>query len=178
MRRYERWINELVTHEQIMCERFIESPIPHPTALLRRRTLVEVGGYQDRGWPEDYDLWLRMALEGKRFHKVTECLYYWREHITRLTRTDSRYAVEKFLACKARYLLAGPLRFLLSERSAYVSGQALRVRSASGGDNAGDGGAVDDALRFVRQHRLRQSRHVGDVAGDLHVLIGRGGASV
>lgn len=107
---YESWINSLVRHEQILCERFIESPIPHPTAVLRRATLAEVGGYQDRGWPEDYDLWLRMAHAGKRFGKVTERLYYWREHPTRLTRTDSRYAVEKFIACKARYLLDGPLR--------------------------------------------------------------------
>ena len=106
---YEEWLNGLVTHDQIMRERFIESPIPHPTAVLRRSTLVEAGGYHDHGWPEDYDLWLRLAHAGKRFHKIPETLYFWREHNLRLTRTDSRYAVEKFLACKASYLLAGPL---------------------------------------------------------------------
>ena len=109
-RAYEAWINNLITHDQIMCERFIESPIPHPTAVLRRSALEDAGGYQDHGWPEDYDLWLRMAALGKRFRKVPEVLYYWREHGSRLTRTDSRYAVEKFLACKARYLLGGPLQ--------------------------------------------------------------------
>lgn len=106
---YEAWLNGLLSHDQVMRDRFIESPIPHPTAVMLRATLVDAGGYHDRGWPEDYDLWLRLALAGKRFHKVPETLYYWREHESRLTRTNSRYAVEKFLACKACYLLAGPL---------------------------------------------------------------------
>jgi glycosyltransferase involved in cell wall biosynthesis len=106
---YEKWLNGLTTHDDIWRERFIESPIPHPTAMLRHSTLAEAGGYRDRGWPEDYDLWLRLAQAGKRFHKVGEYLYDWREHPERLTRVDRRYAVERFLECKARFLLAGPL---------------------------------------------------------------------
>ncbi len=107
---YEEWLNGLLSHELIMRDRFIESPIPHPTAMVPRATFREFGGYHDHGWPEDYDLWLRMAHAGKRFLKIPETLYYWREHSSRLTRTDARYALEKFLACKARYLVAGPLR--------------------------------------------------------------------
>ncbi len=106
---YEQWLNSLVSHEQILRDRFIESPIPHPTAVVSRAAFLEAGGYHDQGWPEDYDLWLRLAQAGKRFHKVPHTLYYWREHDARLTRTDGRYALEKFLACKARYLCSGPL---------------------------------------------------------------------
>lgn len=109
-RAYEEWLNGLLSHELIMRDRFIESPIPHPTAMVRSTTFREAGGYHDHGWPEDYDLWLRLAHAGKQFRKVPQTLYYWRQHNARLTRTDSRYAVEKFLACKARYLLAGPLQ--------------------------------------------------------------------
>ncbi len=107
---YEEWLNSLVRHEQIMRDRFIESPIPHPTAMVPRATFLEAGGYRDQGWPEDYDLWLRLAAAGKRFHKVPRTLHYWRQHEVRLTRTDGRYALEKFLACKACYLCAGPLQ--------------------------------------------------------------------
>lgn len=109
-RLYEEWLNSLVDHDDIVRERFIESPIPHPSVLMRRRTLEAVGGYRDCDWPEDYDLWLRLAERGARFYKVPRVLCLWRHHDARLTRTDSRYAVERFLACKARHLVDGPLR--------------------------------------------------------------------
>ncbi|MFT7693672.1 MAG: glycosyltransferase involved in cell wall biosynthesis [Candidatus Latescibacterota bacterium] len=110
MRIYEQWLNSLVGHEDIVREIFIESPIANPTSMMRRAELLAFGGYQDRGWPEDYDLWLRYFLAGKRFAKVPEVLFYWREHERRITHTDSRYSVENFLRTKAHYLIEGPLR--------------------------------------------------------------------
>jgi len=110
LRIYEGWLNSLVTHDQIIRERFIESPIPHPAAMVRRSVLEEASGYREVGFPEDYDLWLRLAAAGKRFGKVPEELYFWRHHEARLTFTDPRYAVERFLACKAHHLTHGPLK--------------------------------------------------------------------
>lgn len=107
---YIEWLNRLVTPEAIAREIYIESPIAHPSIMIRRSWLERVGGYQERGWPEDYDLWLRMHLAGARFAKVPEVLLYWREHPDRLTRTDSRYSVENFLRAKAYYLTRGPLK--------------------------------------------------------------------
>ena len=109
MRVYESWLNGLVGHEDIVREIFIESPIAHPSAMVRRNELVELGGYRDLGWPEDYDLWLRYHATGRRFAKVPEVLLYWREHPDRLTRTDPRYSVENFLRVKAHFLVNGPL---------------------------------------------------------------------
>lgn len=107
---YVDWLNGLVEHEEIGREIFIESPIVHPSAMVRRAELVELGGYQERGWAEDYDLWLRYHAAGRRFAKVAEPLFCWREHEQRLTRTDGRYAVENFLRAKVHYLIQGPLR--------------------------------------------------------------------
>lgn len=107
---YENWLNSLVEHDEILRDRFVESPLPHPSVTLRRRVLEEAGGYRDLGWPEDYDLWLRLAAAGRRFRKVPEVLIEWRQHEGRLTLTDRRYAVERFLACKAHHLADGPLR--------------------------------------------------------------------
>ena len=106
---YEEWLNSLVHHDDIFRERFIESPLPHPSIMVRREDLSALGGYREMGWPEDYDLWLRLAAAGKTFGKVSRVLYLWREHENRLTRTDSRYAVERFLTCKAHHLVRGPL---------------------------------------------------------------------
>jgi len=110
MKVYEAWLNSLVEPEDIAREIFIESPVAHPSAMVRRDELVELGGYRDAGWPEDYDLWLRYHAAGRRFAKVPEVLTYWREHAGRLTRTDSRYSVENFLRVKAHFLVDGPLK--------------------------------------------------------------------
>ena len=106
---YIEWLNHLVSHEAITREIFIESPLAHPSVAFRKRWVEDVGGYQEYGWPEDYDLWLRLYLAGARFAKVPEILVYWREHEQRLTRTDSRYSVENFIRAKAHYLCKGPL---------------------------------------------------------------------
>lgn len=106
---YLEWQNALLTHEQICREIFVESPLAHPSVTFRREWVLRCGGYQDHGWAEDYDLWLRLYLAGARFAKVPEVLVAWRESPGRLTRTDSRYSVENFLRAKAAYLMAGPL---------------------------------------------------------------------
>lgn len=102
--RYEQWLNSLITYEEITRDIFVESPIAHPSAMLRREELIEIGGYQERGWAEDYDLWLRYHTAGKRFGKVNRALLCWRQAEGRLTFTDSRYSVENFLRAKAYYL--------------------------------------------------------------------------
>jgi glycosyltransferase involved in cell wall biosynthesis len=106
---YIDWLNRLVTPEAIAREIYIESPIAHPSIMIRRSWLEQMGGYEEHGWAEDYDLWLRMHLAGAKFAKVEEILLYWRENPERLTRTDSRYSVENFIRAKANYLCQGPL---------------------------------------------------------------------
>lgn len=106
---YLEWLNSLVTDEQIRREIFVESPLAHPSVIFRKDWVERAGQYQDHGWPEDYDLWLRLYLQGARFGKVAEVLVEWREAPQRLTRCDSRYSVENFLRAKAHYLQRGPL---------------------------------------------------------------------
>ena len=101
---YEAWLNSLVSPADHRRERFIESPIAHPTAMVRREVLEAAGGYRDVGWAEDYDLWLRLLERGHRIEKVPEILHLWRDHPGRQTRVDGRYGKKKFLACKAHYL--------------------------------------------------------------------------
>jgi len=103
-RRYERWINELVTHDAIVRELFVECPIPHPTFMITRKAFETVGGYQDHGWAEDYDLCLRVFTAGLRFAKAPEILLDWRDSPQRLSMTDERYAPSRFRNLKRHYL--------------------------------------------------------------------------
>ena len=89
---YQNWINSLSQHSDIEREFFVESPIPHPSAMFRRALFDELGGYHESAWPEDYDLWCRALLAGKKFGKPeyaqNDYLLRWRDHQGRLSRLD------------------------------------------------------------------------------------------
>jgi len=104
MARYVEWLNGLVTPEQIAAEIYVEAPVCHPSVTLRTEVLRAVGGYRDRGWAEDYDLWLRLHQSGARMAQVPRTLHVWRDHDRRLTRTDPRYAPARFFDLKAHFL--------------------------------------------------------------------------
>jgi len=103
-RRYERWINRLTSPEELARELFVECPIAHPTFLMRCAAFEAVGGYEDHGWPEDYDLLMRFFLAGLGMGKTPEVLFEWRERPGRLSMTDKRYSAASFRALKRRYL--------------------------------------------------------------------------
>lgn len=101
---YEEWQNRLSGHEAIMADLFVESPFVHPSVCFRREAVVALGGYHDREWAEDYDLWLRMARAGVRFARLPQRLFFWRDRPERATRTMAAYTLEAFRACKAHHL--------------------------------------------------------------------------
>jgi hypothetical protein len=103
-RLYDAWLNAHVTHEAIARVRFVESPVAHPSVLLRSEAVAQAGGYRDDPGPEDWDLWLRMLALGWRFEKVPRVLLEWREGAGRLSRTDARYASEALVLVRARHL--------------------------------------------------------------------------
>lgn len=109
MARYLAWQNAVREPHDIARQRFIESPLVHPSIVARRSVLLEAGGYREGPFPEDYDLWLRLLAAGVRLAKVDRVLLTWRDHGGRATRTDRRYAPERFRALKVAHLQAGPL---------------------------------------------------------------------
>lgn len=109
MRAYVEWVNGLVEHDQLARDRFVESPLVHPSVALRTTTLRALGGWRAFDGPEDYDLWLRAFDAGLRFAKLPEVLLEWRDSPGRLTRTDPRYAPAAFARLKAEALARGPL---------------------------------------------------------------------
>jgi glycosyltransferase involved in cell wall biosynthesis len=123
---YETWQNSLGSHAQIMRDRFVESPIVHPSILARRDLIEDAGGYRDCGWAEDYDLWLRMAGSGTCFARLPQTLFFWRDHPGRATRTMSEYSADAFRACKLHSLRQG---FLRDGRSVVIAGAGLEGRA-------------------------------------------------
>lgn len=110
MAAYVRWSNGLLRHETIVRDLLVESPLVHPSVMMRAPAARALGGYRDFAGPEDYDLWLRARAAGLRFAKLPRTLLLWRDAPRRLTRTDERYGAGPFLALKLDALEASHLR--------------------------------------------------------------------
>lgn len=138
-RRYQFWLNALTTPESLHRDRFVECPLAHPTWLMRAEAAEAAGGYRDRGWPEDYDLLLRMTEGGWELATVPDVRLLWRESRERLSRRHPRYAPEAFLRCRVHYLRrAYPDRAQAVIWGAGPTGKAFsRAWRAAGGRVAG-----------------------------------------
>lgn len=98
------WINSLTTPAEIALNRFVESPLAHPSVMFRRELLEKFGGYRAGDFPEDYELWLRWLDAGVRMAKVPRSLLTWHDRAGRLSRSDARYGPEKFFRVKAEWV--------------------------------------------------------------------------
>lgn len=102
---YVDWINTLTTPEKIGLNRFVESPLAHPSVLFRRASYERLGGYRAGDFPEDYELWLRWLAQGARMAKVPAEVLVWNDPPGRLSRTAPQYGVDAFARVKAGYLM-------------------------------------------------------------------------
>ena len=102
-RAYESWLNASRSPECVRREAFVECPLAHPSWMIRKDVLA-AHGYRDVGWPEDYDLLLRLLGQGHRIGVVPRRRLCWRDRPERLWRTAPEYGQDRFTACKAFHL--------------------------------------------------------------------------
>ena len=143
LRAYERWLNSIDSARRVGEEAFVECPIVHPTLMIRRDVLAELR-YRDCGWPEDYDLILRLITRGDDVGVVPQRLLCWRNSPHRLTWSGEQYGLDRLTACKAAFLAA---RFLAGTDTYILWG-------------FGDTGR---ALRRALQQHGKQPSHVVEV---------------
>ncbi len=117
-REYMRWQNSCLTPQDIADEIYIESPLVHPSVVFRRDPVIQLGGYRDGLFPEDYDLWLRIHHAGMQMGKLPQKLLEWRDHPERTSRVDQRYSRQAFNSLRASYLAREPR--LLRHRDNFV----------------------------------------------------------
>jgi len=73
-------------HEEIQSKLPWRNPINHPTVCFRRDAVLEVGGYPDLEFLEDYLLWCLLISKGHRCHNLDRSLLYYRFDDGTLTR--------------------------------------------------------------------------------------------
>jgi glycosyltransferase involved in cell wall biosynthesis len=50
------------------------NPINHISAMFRKSAVMAVGGYRDMRFCQDYDLWVRLIMNGAKFYNVQKSL--------------------------------------------------------------------------------------------------------
>jgi glycosyltransferase involved in cell wall biosynthesis len=101
---YLAWQNGLTTPEEHARDLFVEAPLCHPSVLVRRAALDDVGGWRRAPWAEDYDLWLRLDARGWTMAKVPEVLFRWRHRPGRATFAAAECAPARLVEARAAYL--------------------------------------------------------------------------
>ena len=73
------------------------NPMNHPSVMFRKSSVQDVGGYQPFYLFEDYYLWVRMLMAGKRLYNLQESLLYFRTSPEMFSRRGGmRYARSEF----------------------------------------------------------------------------------
>jgi glycosyltransferase involved in cell wall biosynthesis len=124
------WLNTLLTPEDILLNRFIESPLAHPSVLFRANLVQQLGGYRQGDFPEDYELWLRWLSAGVEMRKVPEPLLIWNDPPGRLSRTSAYCSPEAFSRIKAVYL-AKEINRIAATRYIWLCGAGRITRKRS-----------------------------------------------
>jgi glycosyltransferase involved in cell wall biosynthesis len=146
--RYECWLNGRTDREELWHDLFVECPIAHPTLMIRRSVLEALGGYRDAGWPEDYDLVLRMYAAGMRAENLPATLLRWRVRGDRHSLVSGRYSAEAFRRCKVHFLKEV---FLPPDRPVVVWG-AGKVGKPLARELLRQGIPVEAFRLFAREH--------------------------
>lgn len=105
----------LETHEEIASQLPYGNRLIHPTVFARKKVLIEGGGYKYGFTGEDYELWIRLMLDGKIFHNLNENLLYYRRHDAQMTGDAKGYLVfcEIFPMLVMFFLKTGKTKFLI-----------------------------------------------------------------
>lgn len=78
-----------LTHEAITNGLYWKSTLMHPSILAKKSFFKDLDGYNIIPYAEDYDLWIRGFLTGKKFHNLEDVLLLYRSHDKQMT--DNRF---------------------------------------------------------------------------------------
>lgn len=84
------------THGKILRYGRLRNPVNHPSVMMKRNWILEVGGYQDVHFMEDYDLCVRILVSGGKFYNIRQPLTWMRTSLDQRKRRTGKemFAVE------------------------------------------------------------------------------------
>lgn len=103
--RYANWLNELTQQANNFNDIYKECVIPSPCWMMYKTDFDACGAFNSNIYPEDYDLCFRMYAQHLKIAAVPKIIHYWRDYPNRTSRTDEKYADNRFLDLKLQYFL-------------------------------------------------------------------------
>jgi glycosyltransferase involved in cell wall biosynthesis len=67
-----------LSHSEIKSYARLRNPLNHPSVMLRKQAVLQVGSYKDISLFEDYYLWLRLLQQGYALENLNETLLHFR----------------------------------------------------------------------------------------------------
>ncbi|MCK5096267.1 MAG: glycosyltransferase [Candidatus Pacebacteria bacterium] len=93
-RYYEKNISHIIKRE---------SPLAHPTVVVKKSIFSNFGKYEDVRYCEDYDLWIRWFLKGVRITNIPSVLYLYYQNTTSVKKTKARQQLFQTILLQFRY---------------------------------------------------------------------------
>ncbi|CAM3729220.1 glycosyltransferase [Vibrio aquimaris] len=84
------------SHPKIIEESRLRNPINHPSVMYRKSAILDVGGYDNVLFFEDYHLWLKLIDAGYKFFNIQQPLVLMRAGNAQLSRRGGiKYAIHE-----------------------------------------------------------------------------------
>lgn len=109
-------------HDEIVKFGKRRNPTNHPVTMFRKSAVEAVGGYVPFYLFEDYYLWVRMIMGGKRFYNMQRSLLYFRFSPDMIKRRGGRKYALSEIAFQYRILRLGYINF-----ATFLSNIAIRT---------------------------------------------------
>ncbi len=98
MRYYSRSWQEI--KKQMMCR----SPLAHPSVIMRKNVIDQLGGYLEQPGCEDYYLWLRIAENGYELANLPETLLRYRLSANQIKQRNMKKSLLSTIRLQKKYI--------------------------------------------------------------------------
>ena len=99
---YEEWLNHINLNKLQWQNIYRECVIASPNWMLRKSDLLNMGGFKNLDYPEDYHLVLKWYRKNFKIRVIPEVTLNWREHSERTSRNSHHYKQASFFKLKIK----------------------------------------------------------------------------
>jgi glycosyltransferase involved in cell wall biosynthesis len=102
------FVRKMSADYKVICKRAkYRNPVLHPAVVYRKSVVEAVGGYNGSRFAQDYHLWVRMILNGKKITSIQEPLCKFRYNNRFLNRRTSWRAIKELIKMQDDFVKMG-----------------------------------------------------------------------
>ncbi len=91
------WTQSPEMHQEILNFLKYRCALFHPTVVFKKDAIINIGGYKYGFYGEDYEIWIRAALAGLKFHNLKEVLLKYRIHDNQMSTVKAKNSIQLLL---------------------------------------------------------------------------------